>query len=143
MLIWDGLKVHSPRIEPNENVLVTIRSIFPPPGTIIAIEMVSCYGMPVGKEVFETCLFIGQLIEICHTRGFLRKLIYRRDIKLHHCGTARAKDANIRQALIDKYGEPSTNKNQGRTYGLKSHLWSAFAVAAYVSETTKEQAWAH
>ena len=28
-------------------------------------------------------------------------LVYRRDVKLHLCGQARAKDANVRQALID------------------------------------------
>jgi hypothetical protein len=26
----------------------------------------------------------------------------------------------------------------GRTYGLKSHLWAAFALAAFASETAKE-----
>ena len=101
----------------------------------IAIEMVACYGMPVGKEVFETCVWIGRFWERCGSDN--PTLIYRRDVKLHHCGSARAKDANIRQALIDKYGAPGTKKLPGLTYGLKSHLWSAFAIATYISETHK------
>lgn len=30
----------------------------------LVIEMIACYGMPVGKEVFDTCIFIGNLGEI-------------------------------------------------------------------------------
>jgi hypothetical protein len=99
---------------------------------LVAIEMIACYGMPVGKETFETCLWIGRF---CERSPIEPRLIYRRDVKLHHCGSARAKDSNIRQALIDKYGAPGTKKAPGVTYGLKSHLWAAFAIATYVSET--------
>lgn len=97
-----------------------------------AIEMVACYGMAVGKEVFETCVWIGRFYDRCQRDP---RLVYRRDIKMHHCGSARAKDANIRQALIDKYGAPGTKKAPGITYGLKSHLWAAFALATFISET--------
>jgi hypothetical protein len=101
-----------------------------------AIEMVACYGMAVGKSVFETCLWIGRFIEMSMDVGpdEQPELIYRRDVKLHHCQSARAKDANVRQALIDKYGEPGKKGNPGLTYGLKSHLWQAFAIATYITE---------
>lgn len=94
----------------------------------IACEMIASYGMAVGKETFETCLWIGRFQEAASAPF---ELVYRRDIKLHLCGTARAKDANIRQALIDKYGAPGTKKNPGPTHGITSHLWSALAVADY------------
>jgi hypothetical protein len=58
-------------------------------------------------------------------------MVYRNAVKLHICGTPRAKDPNIRQALIDKYGAPGTKKNPGPTYGVSSHLWSALAIADY------------
>jgi len=135
ILGWDGQRVIGPRIEPNKEVINYIRSR--PNESTICIEMVSSYGMPVGKEVFETVLWIGRFYEAW---GFLDnepKLVYRRDIKLHHCASARAKDSNIRQALIDKYGPPGTKKQPGITYGIKSHLWAAFALATYISETTK------
>lgn len=100
---------------------------------VTAIEMVACYGMAVGKEVFETCVWIGRF----HERMLpYPRLVYRRDVKMHHCQSARAKDANVRQSLIDKYGAPGTKKSPGLTYGLKSHLWQAFAIATFISETS-------
>lgn len=102
---------------------------------VCGIEMVACYGMAVGKEVFETCVWIGRFYEHLNPAP---RLIYRRDVKMHHCQSARAKDANVRQALIDKYGAPGTKKNPGATYGLKSHLWQAFAIATFISETSIE-----
>ena len=104
-------------------------------GSVAAIEMIAGYGMPVGKEVFETCVFIGRLWECLKIP---RTFFYRKDIKLHLCGTNRAKDANIRQALIDRFGAPGTKKNQGKTYGLKADEWAALAVAVYYADTGKE-----
>lgn len=98
----------------------------------IAIEMVACYGMPVGREVFETCLWIGRFIECA--RPVSVNLVYRKDVKLHLCGTARAKDGNIRAALIDKHGAPGTKKAPGKTYGISGHLWAALAVADYAAD---------
>ena len=92
----------------------------------VACEIVECFGMPVGREVFQTVLQIGRLKQVA---GWMR-LIPRRDIKLHLCGTARAKDANVRQALIDKVGPVGTKRNPGPCYGVANHLWSALAVAA-------------
>lgn len=92
-----------------------------------AIEMIYSYGMPVGKEVFDTCVWIGRFIQVRPPDNML--LIYRKDIKLHLCGSPRAKDANIRQALIDRLGAPGTKKQPGPTHGVKSHAWSALAVA--------------
>src|SRR3954471_10012128 len=68
---------------------------------VIAIEMIASYGMPVGAEVFETVRWIGRCQQACRDPEAVR-LIFRKDVKMHLCGTPRAKDANIRQALIDK-----------------------------------------
>jgi len=45
----------------------------------------------------------------------------------------RAKDANIRQALLDLIGPQGTKKTPGPTYGIKSHTWAALAVAVYAA----------
>lgn len=103
---------------------------------MIACEMIASYGMPVGKEVFETCVWIGRFLQVWRDRiGSGRWLwVYRRDVKLHLCGSVRAKDGNVRQALIDKLGPQGTKKAPGPTYGIKSHAWAALGVAVTASE---------
>lgn len=98
---------------------------------LVAIEDIESFGMPVGRETFATVRFIGRLQEALERNGRLTRLIGRRHIKLHLCGTARAKDGNIRQALIDKYGPKGTKKEPGPTFLISSHLWSALAIADY------------
>lgn len=99
-------------------------------GTVLAIEMIASYGMPVGAEVFETCVWIGRFLQAWngpHT------FVYRKDVKLHLCGQTRAKDSNVRAALIDRFGGKQAalgNKKQpGPLYGIKADIWSALAVA--------------
>lgn len=103
----------------------------------MAIEMVASYGMAVGKEVFETCVWIGRFVQAWRNPESAR-LVYRRDVKLHLCGSPRAKDANIRQALIDLLGPQGTKKAPGPTYGVKSHAWAALAVAVTTHAKLKE-----
>ena len=97
-------------------------------GYTLAIEMIASYGMAVGREVFETCVWIGRFKQAWHSPEAVR-LVYRRDVKLHLCGSPRAKDANIRQALLDLLGPQGTKKQPGPTYGVKSHAWAALGVA--------------
>lgn len=91
-----------------------------------AIEMVASYGMPVGEETFETVFWIGRFWERANFEH--RKKIYRKDVKMNLCHTMKAKDSNIRQALIDRFGEAGTKKNPGWFYGFKADIWSAYAV---------------
>ena len=97
----------------------------------LAIEMVACYGMPVGREIFETALWTGRFIQAF---GGPFTLVYRKDVKLHLCGSVRAKDSNIRQALIDRFGPPGTKKARGKLYGISKDLWAALAVAVTYSD---------
>lgn len=74
----------------------------------MVIEMIASYGMPVGKEVFDTCVWIGRFVE---ASGMPTNYIYRKDEKMNICHSMRAKDSNIRQALIDRFGVVGTKKN--------------------------------
>lgn len=98
----------------------------------VAVEMVASYGMPVGAEIFETCVLIGRIMEALISVKTTK--VYRKDVKMHLCHSMRAKDGNIRQALIDKYGEPGTKKNPGILYGVSKDVWAALAVAVTYME---------
>lgn len=111
-------------IAPNQYLLDILRGW----GHLIAIEWVSSFGMPVGAEVFDTCLWVGRYIQAAHSNAAVQ-LITRVDVKVAVCGNTRAKDPNIRQALIDLHGPPGRKAAPGPTYGIHAHEWAALAVA--------------
>lgn len=100
-------------------------------GDSVVVEMIASYGMPVGKEVFQTVLMIGRIMEICYRQEIPCRLVFRQDVKLHLCKSPKAKDANVSQSLRDKYGEKGTKKKPGPLFGIAKHTWSALAVADY------------
>lgn len=127
--VWlRGDVIEAAVIYPNEDLLESIRcdGVFNEPPDHLAIEMIASYGMPVGKEVFETCVWIGRFIEAFN--GPQHSLVYRKDVKIHLCGSMKAKDGNIRAALIDRLGPVGTKKEQGPLYGISKDMWSALAV---------------
>ncbi len=131
---WDSReeKILQTAILPNPDILILFRSL-PEDCEAVAIEMIGHYGsgMPAGKEVFNTCVFIGELKEACFPR-FQARLIERRYIKIHLCNSARAKDGNIRQALIDRFGPRGLRRHlvsylgSGRIFG-KPSPWRCFS----------------
>ena len=133
VIMVDG-RVTSAQVSENSEVLAELGIHRATP---VAIEMIASYGMAVGKEVFETCVWIGRFVQVAGPDRV--RLVYRKDVKMHLCGTPRAKDANIRQALIDRYGGKAeaigSVKRPGPLYGVKSHAWAALAVAVTASET--------
>lgn len=131
----DGCRVlHSVAERENSAVSEAIRALlFPSQGPVtFVVEMVEHYGkdIRVGAEVFETCVWIGRYLELAGARG---RRLTRRTVKLHLCGSPRATDADIRQAILDRYGGKEmavgTKKAPGLLYGVKSHAWQALALA--------------
>jgi hypothetical protein len=132
VLLADG-RVKASGIDGNETMLAFIDGHA---ADTLAIEMIASYGMAVGREVFETCVWIGRFQQAWRNPSAVR-LVYRRDVKLHLCGSPRAKDPNIRQALIDMLGAPGTKRQPGPTYGVTSHAWAALGVAVTAQATTR------
>ena len=136
---WDSVlnEITEKKIMQNDELLSGLRRITTLPSPmvpydIVVIEGIASYGMPVGKTVFETCYLIGRIMEIAKEY----EIVYRKDIKMHFCGTTRAKDSNIRQALIDRFGEPGKKKDPNPiTYGIKRDLWSALAIGVFYADT--------
>jgi hypothetical protein len=127
----DG-RVYDSGVDTNADVLDRIKS--PYRVNTLAIEMIAGMGMIVGKETFDTCRWIGRFQQAWYDPESVR-LVFRRDVKLHLCGNPRAKDPNIRQALIDKLGPKGTKASPGPLYGVTSHAWSALAIAVTAFET--------
>jgi len=95
------------------------------------IEMIASQGMAVGIETFETCVWIGRFMEVFGDARCDR--IYRRDVKLYLCGSSRAKDPNVWQAVLDRYGATKAlavgkKKSPGPLFGVTSHQRQALAV---------------
>lgn len=135
--ILDGTRVLASGVAANEEMLHQVKMEWYSDIDALAIEMITSYGMAVGREVFETCVWVGRFQQAWGNPDAAR-LVYRRDVKLHLCGNAKAKDANIRQALLDLLGPQGTKKAPGPTYGVKSHAWAALGVAVTVASITPE-----
>lgn len=135
-VIFDGVDILRFGIMANEELLSLLTDLGDPfvsDGYLLAIEMIASYGMPVGGSVFETCVWIGRFIQKWSNYG-PSVTIKRLEVKLHICHDSKAKDANIRQALLDRFGKPGTKKHPGKTYGISKDIWAALAVAVTVHE---------
>jgi hypothetical protein len=143
-LAFDGRRAMAHAIEPNALLLERFELMkdegVTMPGfsdvAAIVFEQIESFGMAVGREVFETVFWTGRLFQAAQihadvTTETLR--MPRRAVKLHLCQSARAQDSNIRVALLDRFGgtERAVGKkaSPGPLYGIKSHEWSALAIA--------------
>lgn len=127
-VIWDGEKISDKGIVPNETLLHRMILSDYPSGTHLVIEQIASMGMAVGKTVFETIFWTGRFFQAYR---LIAERMPRSEIKMHLCGSMRAKDANIRQALIDLY-EPNLKlreRPKGILKGLKKDEWAALALA--------------
>ncbi len=104
------------------------------PNALLVIEQIKCYGMPVGDEILRTVFWSGRFAQEQIRSGGRVSMLPRKTIVAHLCGSGRAKDSNVRQRLIDIYGEKGTKKNPGQLYGIKADEWSALAVATAAHE---------
>ena len=135
MIDGETLKPLSFGKEENQVVLTAVQHLS---YDSIVIERVASYGMAVGREVFETCEWVGRFTQAARVPP---DYVYRQEEKLHICGDSRAKDTNIRRALIDRFAQhdlkngKGTKKNPDWFYGFSADVWQAYAVAVTYVET--------
>jgi hypothetical protein len=112
---------------PNADVLT---AIWEHEGDVV-IERFACMGMAVGEETLEAVHWGGRFHEHADQAGLRVHRIKRHEVKMALCGSTRAKDGNIRQAIIDMYGGDGaigTKKSPGPLYGMSADAWAAMAV---------------
>ena len=124
--------------------------------TYFGIEMPACYGMAVGRDVFDTCAMVGHFEALAFQQGISPTRIYRKhrspegieSVVMAICKDSRAKDSNVRQALIDMYPatgggsipQIGTKKQPGPLYGVTKDVWAALAVGITFQMWLKENA---
>lgn len=125
----------------NEQLRTYIGSLGFAPEDRAAIEMVASYGMAVGEEVFETVRWVGRFEEmLIRQMDEPPVLIKRMEEKIHICHNSRARDTNIRVALIDRFARHDkrfgrgTKKDPDWFYGFKADIWAAYSVALVAAE---------
>jgi hypothetical protein len=100
----------------------------------VVIEMIASYGMSVGIETFETCVWIGRYLQKATQNSNKVYRLTRKDVKINLCGSMKAKDGNIIQALVDRFSPYTPNKGKGNKknpgwfYGFHDDIWQAYAV---------------
>ena len=110
----------------------------------LVIEMIGHYGtgMAVGETVFDTCIMIGRIIQAVKREY---TLIKRKTVVAHLCGSVKATDSNITQALIDRFAKgvrnygKGTKNDKGYFYGFYKDIWAAYALAVTYIDMKKEQ----
>jgi hypothetical protein len=145
-VLWDGKRIlHKDKVNNAEMFPIIRHLIANYEVSNFCIERVASYGMAVGQTTFDTCVYAGRFLQyfIDKANFSVTNEIFRKDIKLHHCGMTRAKDSNIITSLVDrfepneqhgKYGK-GTKKDPGLFFGFSKDVWQAFALAVYYYDT--------
>lgn len=131
----DGRVGVAQNIDNNEvmALLANTADIHRPGTTFLAVEWIENMGMQMGQSTIRTVWWVGRFFQVWQPYPVIE--VPRREVKLKICGDSRAKDPNVRAALMGLYGEDpkavvGTRKAPGPLYEVKSHAWSALGVAA-------------
>lgn len=102
----------------------------------LVVEKIAMGGMIAGQETFDTAMWVGRYVQAWDQSGEppTAALLKRMEEKMHLCRDSRAKDKNIRQALLDRFGPGTavacgTKAKPGPLYGVSGDVWAALAVA--------------
>lgn len=126
---------------PNETLAARL-SLLTSDTAHVVIEQIGHYGtgMPAGRDVFDTCRWIGRFEQILDDIGLVPGLVLRAKVKAHLCHSSKAKDSNITQALVDRFapGQPNhgkgTKAKPGWFHGFRADVWQAYALAVYAAD---------
>jgi hypothetical protein len=147
VVIWDTEKVlYREKLE--NNILLNLIYDKPTGFDIAVIEKIRSYGMSVGQTTFDTCEWIGRFVEALLRSKKEVVNVGRKECIIWHCKSNKAKDNNLRQVLIDKYGPVNTTKFEtgkkggekkiivpGPLYGMAGDMWSALGLCTWYYET--------
>lgn len=132
MMGEDALPIAFDKV-PNLDIVALLRN-YGKSRPVVVIERVASYGMPVGREVFDTCEWIGRYTQVAKDLALDVEYILRQEEKLHICKSPKANDATIRKALIDRFAKHDFKTGKGNShnpdffYNFRADIWAAFSV---------------
>lgn len=110
----------------------------------LVYEEFQSYGMPIGISTIASITWNGRYIQSALDRNIPTFPIYRKEEKINICNSMKAKDSNIRQALIDRFATfdfkngKGTKKQKDFFFGFSKDIWSAFAIAITFLDKQKD-----
>jgi hypothetical protein len=108
---------------------------------VLIVEQFQCYGRPVGAESFVTIRNSGRFEQVWLDLTGRPAVFQPRSVAARElCHNVHAKDAHIRQAIIDRFGGSrraavGVKACPGPVYGVKADAWLALAHAIAWCET--------
>lgn len=112
---------------------------------VIAIETPHPRGQMMTWQLISTAIWIGRFLQAVAPVRWVE--VDRIDVKMHVCADPRAKDSNIRSALVERWGgkDRAVGKkaNPGPLYGVSKDVWQALGVGVTVMEGVLKQSIVH
>lgn len=150
-VLYEDSKVIAHGLEDNSCVLLRLSAapFAPAFGTNLwpVVEVVKNYGQIVGDSVLHTAIWIGRFVQKwedsgLHARSF--ELVPRKTYISYLCGSSKANDSGVRQAVIDKLGPPwippkGKGRKPGPTHGLANDEWQACGLCLGYEEILQER----
>lgn len=114
----------------------------------LVYEEFQSYGMTVGQSTIKSITWNGRFIQVAWDRKIPFYPIYRVEEKINLCKSTKAKDANLRQAMIDRFAKfdfkngKGTKNNRDWFYGFSKDAWSAAIIGVTFIDKMREKEWA-
>lgn len=109
------------------------------PEPVLVIETFQPRGQPLYAQLIDTARWTGRFEEAARSRGYAVRFVVREAVKRHILGTNKGSDANVRAAIIDRFGGKAeaigSKAHPGPLYGIKADVWQALALAITYAET--------
>lgn len=140
---WHDGELGAFDIAPNAELEQVLTVATWPAESVLVIERVASFGMAVGEDVFETVYWTGRFAKTWDDRNYeAADRMTRHAVKMFWCKRGNAKDSNITQAIVDRFGgvggmkaAKGTKAKPGPLHGVTSHVWAALALAIAYDET--------
>jgi hypothetical protein len=104
----------------NEQLLGIVRSTV---YDALAIEEIQNFGMAAGRELFDTVFWSGRFCEAADIRNIASARLGRKQVVGALCRNGTANDANVRQALIGRWGGDSVAIGGKKCDGCGGNGW--------------------